>query len=179
MSETIIANRYAVPFLQLAKEQGVLEDVNRDMELLREACESNPQLKAVLSNPSIRGYKKLAILKSIFSQQVHSLTISLFDVIDRRNREEVLYSLSKEFGRLYKEHHNIQEVEVTSASPLTDALRSELSAKLANQLNKKIELHEQVRPELIGGLVVKIGDRLIDNSISTALQRLELSFEKN
>lgn len=179
MSEVSISLRYAQPLLELALEKGIADDINRDMELLRDSCDVSPELKAILRNPVIRGYKKLSILKAIFTKDVHPLTMSLFDVIDRRNREEILYTLSVEFIRLYKEHRGIAQATVISAVPLNDASRENLIAKLTEQLGKKIELTEQVDQALIGGLMIKVGNSLIDNSIRTGLKRLKMNFSNS
>jgi F-type H+-transporting ATPase subunit delta len=179
MSDITIAYRYAKPLLELAQEKGILEEVNQDMELLKEACEANYEFQAVLKNPIIRGYKKLAILKALFKDKVNPLTMMLFDVIDTRNREEILYTLSVEFTRLYKEHKGIQEVIVETAVALSAAARETLKASLAQQLKKEIELKEVVKPHLIGGMIVKIGNSLIDNSIMNSLKRLKMSFTQN
>jgi F-type H+-transporting ATPase subunit delta len=179
MSEITIAQRYAQPFLELALEQGIAGDINRDMELLRDSCNASHELKAVLSNPVIRGYKKLAILKAIFSKEVHPLTLTFFDVIDRRNREEVLYTVSSEFIRLYKEHKGIAQVTVITAVALNDSSRQELINKLTKELGKEIELTEQVDNTLIGGLMIKMGNSLVDNSIRTGLKRLQMNFSNS
>lgn len=179
MSEVSISLRYAQPLLELALEKGIADDINRDMELLRDSCDVSPELKAILRNPVIRGYKKLSILKAIFTKDVHPLTMSLFDVIDRRNREEILYTLSVEFIRLYKEHRGIAQATVISAVPLNDTSRENLIAKLTEQLGKKIELTEQVDQALIGGLMIKVGNSLIDNSIRTGLKRLKMNFSNS
>ncbi len=176
MSEVTIAYRYTKPLLDLALEQGVAEDINRDMELLHDACDTCFELKAVLRSPIIRGYKKHAILKAIFEGKVHPLTLSLFEVIDRRNREEILYTLSEEFIRLYKVHKGIQEVTVVVPMALTDASRESLIAKLTAQLGKQIELTEQIDASLIGGMMIRVGNSLVDNSIRTGLKRMEMDF---
>jgi F-type H+-transporting ATPase subunit delta len=179
MSETTIAYRYAKPLMDLALEKGILEEVARDMELLKDACDSNYELQAVLKNPIIRGYKKLAILKALFGNLVNPLTLMLFDVIDTRNREEILYTLSTEFIRLYKEHKNIQQVTIVSAVELTDEIRTSIKTKLAKELNKEIELQEEINPNLIGGFILKIGNSLIDNSLLSGLKRLKRNFNQN
>ncbi len=179
MTEITIAERYAQPLLALALEKSIAEDINRDMELLRDACDANFELKAILRNPIIRGYKKLAILKAIFSNEVHTVTMSFFNLIDTRNREEILYTVSTEFIRLYKEHKGIAQATVITAYPLSDSARQELTAKLTQQLGKQIELAEQIDATLIGGMMIKVGNSLIDNSIRTGLKRLQMNFSNS
>jgi len=179
MSEVTIAYRYTKPLLDLALEKGIAEEVNNDMLLLRDACDTSFELKSILRNPAIRGYKKLAILKAIFREKVQPLTLSLFDVIDRRNREGILYTLSVEFTHLYKKHKGIEEITVISAVPLTDSARQSLIDKLVAQLGKQVEVTEQVDASLIGGMMIKIGNSLIDNSIRSELKRLEMNFSNS
>lgn len=179
MTEATIAQRYAQPLLDLALEKGIAEEIYRDMELLHDSCDASHELKAILRNPIIRGYKKLAILKAIFSNNVNPLTISFFDVIDRRNREEILYTVSVEFIRLFKEYKGIVQVSTVTAVPLSEASRQNLIAKLTQQLGKQVELTEEVNEALIGGMMIKIGDSLIDNSIRTGLKRLQMNFSNS
>jgi len=176
MSENNIAYRYAKPLLDMAIEQKQLEEVNRDMTLLRNACRNTPELLAVLRNPIIRGYKKFAILKAIFEKEISPLTLGLLKLMGDKNRENLLFETSKVFEQLYNEEKGILEVKVTTTLPLSTDLRSALMKKLEAGLKKTIKLEEVVDESLIGGFVINIGNNLLDNSLKAALKRLKLDF---
>ncbi len=176
MSEENVAFRYAKPLLELSIEKGTVDEVYQDMVLLKETCDQNRELLAILKNPVIRGYKKFSILKALFEKEFSPLTLSMIEIMARKNRESVLYALSTEFKRLYNEHKNIQEVTLISSVALSDPLKEELKKKLENGLKKTIHLQEKINPELIGGFVVQIGSSQIDNSLKNSLQRLKMNF---
>lgn len=176
MSEKNIAYRYAKPLLDMAIEQKQLEEVNRDMVLLRDACRKTPQLLAVLRNPIIRGYKKYAILKAIFEKEISPLTLGLLKLMGDKNRENLLFETSQVFEQLYNEHKGILEVKVTTTFPLTADLRSALMKKLETSLKKTIKLEEVIDETLIGGFILNVGNNLVDNSLRAALKRLKLDF---
>jgi F-type H+-transporting ATPase subunit delta len=80
---------------------------------------------------------------------------------------------------LYKSHHNIIEAIVITPVTISDDVRAQLISKLSSQLNATIELIEKIDPSLVGGIVVKVGDQLIDTSISGKIKRLEQEFSTN
>lgn len=176
MSEQAIAIRYAKPLLELAEEQGVLDKVNDDMQLFKSTVGENSELFFILRNPIVKGYKKLKILRELFGSRVQALTLSIFEIMSRKNRDSVLYDVSKEFIRLYNEKMGIEHVKVQTAIALPEDLKQELKNKLAAQLNKTIILQEVVKPDLLGGFIIHVGNSQIDNTIKNSLQRLKLNF---
>jgi F-type H+-transporting ATPase subunit delta len=178
MSEKAVALRYAQPLLELALEQNALDKVYEDMILFKETGEENPELLAILRNPIIKGHKKLAILKGLFESKVQKLTVSIFEIMSRKNRESILHEMSKQFIELYYIEKGIQIVRIETSVALSDALKKELKDKLAQELQKTIILKEEVKSELLGGFILHIGNSQIDNSIKNSLQRLKLNFIK-
>ncbi len=177
MSDKNVAYRYAKPIMDLANEKGVLDQVYADMQLLRTTCEQNSQFMAVLRNPVIRGFKKYAILKALFADKINTLTLQLFELMGRKDRENILYDLSAVFIDLYNEQKGIQKVTVISAVPLEIDQKADLQAKLAQQLKKIIEITEEVDASLLGGLIIQVGEnQIIDNSVRSQLKRLRLKF---
>jgi F-type H+-transporting ATPase subunit delta len=81
MSQSIVAYRYAKSLIDLATETGVVNEVNKDMDLFISVCQENDQLVAVLKNPIVRHSKKLAILKALFLGKVHDVTFSIFTIL--------------------------------------------------------------------------------------------------
>jgi len=180
MSEYRVASRYAKSLLELAEEQGALEDVLKDMEQFTELCKESRDFVLMLKNPIIKHDKKNAILKKIFGGSAHKLTLAIFDIITRKNREAVLPGIAKEFKNQYRVHKSIEEARVTSAVPLTDDIKKELESIVKKISSKKtVELVEEIDKDLIGGFILKVGDRQIDDSIKSKIKALELKFSKN
>ena len=180
MSEVRVASRYAKSLLELAHEQGKLEEVHKDMLLLNTICKENYDFVLVLKNPTIKNDKKRAILEAIFKGKVSDLTMAIFDIITRKNRESVLSSIASEFHQQYNVFMSIEKATVTTAVEIDKDLRSSFE-KIVKQISdqKEVELEEVVDEKIIGGYVLKVGDRQIDDSIKSKIKELELKFSKN
>jgi F-type H+-transporting ATPase subunit delta len=179
MSEIRVAARYAKSLLELAKEQGIVEQVNQDMLLFAETCERNRSLALALKSPVIRHQQKLAILKATFEKRVSPTTFSIFNIITQKNREVILYAIAKEFHRQYNEYKNIQLAQVTTTFPLDEAMRTQFKQIVQQKTGKIAELEEKVDPQLIGGFVLRVGDWQIDESLRSRLLSLKYKFMQN
>lgn len=173
MSQHRVAVRYAKAILDLAQEKGVLNEVYNDMEFFEKTCDDNPELAAVLQNPIIASFKKLAILKQLLTGKVNPLTISFFEIIAKKNREEVLYVTAKEFETQYEAFKNIARAQITTTIPLTDDLRTQITEVVAKATNKTIRLYEKVDTNLIGGFVLTINNNQLDGSVKSQLNKIK------
>lgn len=178
MHESRVASRYAKSLIDLSKEQNILEDVNRDMNLFLNICKGTPQLVRVMKNPIINHDKKLAILREMLQNKVHRITFAMFDIIGRKHREGYLYEISKEFVRQYKEMKGIHSAEIITTQPITDEQRSRFTQMVANN-GQQVELKETVDEKIIGGFILKMGDRQIDESVKSKLLKLKSNFRDN
>ena len=179
MSDIRVASRYAKSLLDLAQEKGILEQVQQDMVLFTKTVKENRDFALFLGNPIINHGKKLAILKSIFTGKVSDLTLKFFLILSQKNREAILATAATEFEKQYNDLKGIAIAHVTTATPLTPQLRTQLSEKVAQQTGKIIQLQENVDPDLIGGLILRIGDSQVDDSIRTNLRNLKSKFKEN
>lgn len=180
MSVIRVASRYTKSLLDLAVEQGQLEAVHQDMIRLLDLAESNREFKVMLKSPVISADKKLKVLNALFADAKSSLTKSFFAVVAQKGREGVLLDIAKEFHRQYNLYNHIQEAEVVT----TYALDEEMRATFVNLVKEvsgkeKVELKEKTDPELIGGFVLTVGDKQIDESLSSKLNHLKLQFTQN
>ena len=124
MSTYRIASRYAKPLLDLAVEQNVLDAVKADMVGFVSLCETNRDFLLMLKSPIIPHLKKAEILKMIFEGKAHKLTLSVFDIIARKNRESLLEDIAKEFVRQYNTKMGLINAVVTTTFPIDDKMRS-------------------------------------------------------
>lgn len=177
LSEKRVAYRYAKSILDLAQEKGVLDEVYRDMEFFEKTLDENTELRAVMRNPIIYSYRKLTILKKLFEGKLHPVTMSFFEIIARKNREEVLYAAAKEFEHLYEEAKGIQRAVLTSAVPVTAEIRQKAIDLVKAATGREVKLEEKIKPELIGGFTITYDDdKQIDASVRTKLKVLETEF---
>lgn len=176
MSEFKVASRYAKSLIDLSQEQGNLETVRKDMEQFIAVLRASKELQAVLKNPIIKQDKKNNILNRLFSEKIHPSITAFFNIMVRKGRGGILYATAKEFIREYNEVKGIVNATVTSAVALSTANLNALKKVIASEINADVILENKIDESLIGGFVVKVGDRQIDASIAGKLQKLERHF---
>ena len=179
MSDQRIAYRYAKALIELAEEQKALTHVWEDMKLVAAVCKENYAFRLMLNNPVITHDKKLKILTALFGKSAHKITISYIQIITRKNRERFLESTAVEFNRLYNIKKGIEEASVTTTFELDESLRDEFQKVVKDITGNEVILNEKVDKELLGGFVLKIQDRQIDESVRSKLRELEFKFEEN
>ncbi|MCV9388679.1 ATP synthase F1 subunit delta [Reichenbachiella ulvae] len=178
MSEHRIATRYAKSLLELASEKGILEEIAKDMESFTAVCKESRDLFLMIKNPIVVHGKKLTILEKIFQGKVNEMTLAFFKLLTRKKRESYLPEVAKAFTELYYEHKGIIESTITTVAPISADIRKEVEAIVKKITNKEVVLTEKINEDLIGGFVLKIGDRQIDYSISSKLRELKLKFSQ-
>ncbi|MEQ8903665.1 ATP synthase F1 subunit delta [Ekhidna sp.] len=178
MSAGRIAVRYATPILELAEEKKILDNVKEDMDVFLAVCEENKDFALMLKSPIISHLKKAEILKKIFTGKVNELTLQAFDIVTRKNRESLLDKIAEEFLHLYNVKKGLEEVSVTTSIELDADMRKAFE-KLAKEISgKEPLLKEKVDPEIVGGYILKMGDRQLDDSVSGQLKDIKLKFSK-
>src|SRR5690606_12244945 len=179
MTDSRAASRYVKSLLDLAVEKNAWEEVHRDMVLFSEVAAKSRPFSLLLQNPIIKHDQKLAVLERVFEGKVHSLTKAFFEIITRKNREPILVSIAREFHNAYNKYKGIGTEVVRSASPLDARARAEFEQLVKGYSEKtEVELIEEVDSDLVGGFILKIGDRQIDASISSKLKALKLQFSE-
>jgi len=167
------AARYAKSVIELAQEQKSLEKVKEDMLLFTQVINDNRELEVVLKNPIVPADKKKAILKALFEKRIQPLTYKAFELIVSKNRESILDEIAVEFVNEYNVLKGISVATVTTPYTLDEKQRKEISKIVADITGMKVELTEIVDESLIGGFVLKIGDKQIDESVKSKLANIQ------
>lgn len=180
MSAYRVASRYAKALLELAVENNELEQVHGDMLRMLQYADQNPDFLDAIQSPVISSEHKLKVIHSLAGKQTSSLSLKFFDLVSKKGREGILPEMASGFHRLYNEHHGIQKADVVATVQLDDALRKSLKDIVMEVSGKdKVELIERIDPKLIGGFILRIEDRQLDESIKSKLQQLRLGFTQN
>jgi F-type H+-transporting ATPase subunit delta len=175
-----VAFRYAKSIAGLAQEKGILDEVHQDMLLFSHTCQANSELRAMLRNPIITHSKKNAVIKALFTNRMNAMTLALFDLIGKKHREASLEGIATEFHLLYNSVQGIQNAEVITAVAIDDQMRAGfVEAVKAMSGKARVELKEKLDPELIGGFVLRVGDRQVDDSVRNRLSDLRMLFSHN
>jgi F-type H+-transporting ATPase subunit delta len=131
----------------------------------------------MLKSPIIESDKKSQIIKELFTDRVHKMTMSFYDIITKKNREKFLPAIAREFHIQYNSSHKIGMAKVTTVFPLDDSLRADFKQLISNFTDENtVELEEEIDQELIGGYQLKIGWNQIDESLRGKLNKLKLKF---
>jgi len=180
MSASRIAARYAKSLIDFGKEEGQLETIATDMKWFLEAVKSKDLLN-LLKSPIVSKSKKKDVFDAIFGENLSKTTNTFFNIILTKSREDIIPEIASEFDIQYKILNHISKVKLTTASPLTSEAIKQIEAKLltSNATDENIELETAVNPDLIGGYVLEIGDKLYDDSIAFKLNKLKSEFSDN
>lgn len=173
MLENAIARRYASALFTLAQEQGKIDDFQKELESVIKTVESSPELAATLDNQLMEAYIKKDVVHQIFTGQVSDTTVDFLKVVLDKRREMYLKDIYNYFVAAANESRNLRDAEVVSARELTEADLAEVKAKLEKMTGKTIRLTSKVDQSIIGGLVVRIGDKIIDGSVTKRLELLK------
>jgi len=179
MSDIRVAARYAKSLIDLAQEKGVLEEVHADMQLFSKTVRDNRDFKLFLTNPIIKHDKKLVILQRVFQNKVQPLTQTFFSIVTQKHREAILDSVATEFIRQYNVIKGIEIASITTAVPLSPELRAQVNQKIASLTGKTVQLIEKVDQNMIGGFILRVGDKQVDDTIRTDLRHLKQKFKEN
>lgn len=179
MKNPRLSNRYAKALFDFAQEKGQIEEVNRDLALIKETLKGNGEMQAVLNSPVIPPAKKHTLFASVFQSMISETTFLFLDVIIRKKREPALATICDEFVKFYNDFHHIKTVKLTSAMPLSADLVENIRAMLAEQTKQTILIEQIVQPDIIGGFRLKMDDNYLDASIIAKLNRLRNEFAHN
>ncbi|MCF8230502.1 MAG: ATP synthase F1 subunit delta [Bacteroidales bacterium] len=179
MKNTIVARRYARALFEFATEQNLLEEVKKDIELLLKVIRENKEFRLMLKSPVIKSEKKKNIMKDIFRDTMHEVTLRYLMIIISKRRESYLDGISDEFIELYKELKNIVTAHFITAVKMDKDIRMQVIDLLKKQTGGEIEFIEEIKEELIGGFVLQYKDKKYDDSIARQLTDLRKDFEVN
>jgi len=179
MAQSRATIRYAKALFQLAVEQGVLEQSYQDMVLIDAACAENKELLLLLKSPIVKTDKKIKILEEIFEKKINKATMSFINIIAKKKREGLLALVASSFIALYKTHNKIETATVISATPLDEETRVEMINFIKKNGDKKVELTEKIDKSIIGGAIIRMGDKQLDASVSREISKLRQLFNKN
>ena len=179
MKATRLSSRYAKSLLSLVVEQKKLEDTLSDMKHIKSICSENKDLSLLLKSPIVKTDKKISILSEIFSTSVSDVTMSFIHIITSKKREMYLEGIAESFISLYKVHNNIETVTLTTAVPIDENTKSEILSYIKKNGKTDVELTEIIDQDILGGMIVKIGDKQLDASVIRDIKELKKTFNKN
>ncbi|MGG1634723.1 F0F1 ATP synthase subunit delta [Paenibacillus sp. MCAF9] len=175
--DAVVAKRYAKALFEVAQQQKVVSEVQEQLKLIVQALEQDADIEKFLSVPSIAPEQKIAVLKAAFGDRVSSLVFNTVQILITRRRQDIIAEVYAAYTKVAGDSLGQAHATVYSAQALSDAELANVAAQFGQLTGKAIIAEQIVEPSLLGGVQVRIGDRLYDGSLSGKLERLQKSFK--
>ncbi|MFV0438622.1 MAG: F0F1 ATP synthase subunit delta [Desulfopila sp.] len=178
MKQTILARRYAKALFSVGKEQGTYEAYNDALQALGTLFAETPEVNDALTNPLYPVEIREKVMSGIVKSMEADLVLGNFlKLLVEKKRAEILPEIAEEFQTLVDDEKNISHGSVVSAVELSDALQTKVQTTLERLTGKQVELTVSVDPSIIGGIIAKVGDLVLDGSIKAQLAGLKDSIK--
>ncbi|MDX8363699.1 F0F1 ATP synthase subunit delta [Cytobacillus sp. Hm23] len=173
MSKEIVAKRYALALFQLAKEQNILDEIGEELRVVKQVFTDNEQFLSVLHHPKVSVAKKKASLQEAF-KSASSVVVNTLSLLVERHRLNIVVDVVNEFLSLSNDERGVADAKVFTVKPLSDVEKNTLSNVFATKVGKQsLNIENIVDHTLIGGIKIRIGNRIYDGSVSSKLERIE------
>jgi F-type H+-transporting ATPase subunit delta len=179
MGASQVASRYARALIVLAQEKGQLEGVNEDMLLIKKTVLENRDLRLMLDSPIVKSEQKEKVLQAIFAGKIGEVSLKFLDLLVKKKRESLIDDMTFEFEKQYMLIKGVIRAEVVSVEPLTAQQREEVKRIIREVDNKEVELIERLDPSILGGIIIRIGDKQIDHSVAGKLRAYKAQLIRN
>ncbi|MFT5714184.1 MAG: F-type H+-transporting ATPase subunit delta [Flavobacterium sp.] len=172
MASTRAAIRYAKAILEIAESKGLAVAVSEDMNSIASTINGNLELSTFIQNPTLKVEVKENVLLEVFAN-TNNVTKMLFRLLFENKRFEILETIALEYNNLFDIMNGVEVAKVTTAIPMDAALETKVLAKIATLSDKKITIENIVDSSIIGGFILRIGDKQYNASIANRLQVLK------
>ena len=172
MNDSTIAVRYARALFLSATENGTLDEVREDMDLILDVSGTR-EFKFLLESPVISVSRKLDLLYMIFSDNVQPATKGLLKVVVKNNRELFLPDIARKYHQLYKSHKGIRTAHLVSAREIQKETQEKILSLIREAFQSEIELTTEQNAALIGGFLIRTENLQYDASIATSLRKVK------
>ncbi|GAE92502.1 ATP synthase delta chain [Gracilibacillus boraciitolerans JCM 21714] len=173
MSNTNVAKRYAEALFQIAVEKETIDFLETELTTVKEVFQTNQEILPFLQHPKVNVKEKKQLLNEAFAGFSKDVLHTLSLLVDRHN-EEIIPDVVDHFISFANEANGIKQATVFSVRALTDAEKEEISQVFTKKLNvKELKIDNQIDPEIIGGVKIKVDNTIYDGSVKGKLDRLE------
>ena len=173
------ALRYAKAALSLAQDQNKATEVNDNMLLIANTIRESDELKSFLNNPVLKADAKLNVINNLFNNEINAITQGVLKILVSNKRLALLPYVAKQFSVLFDKLQGVEVAKVTTAVPLTTALKDKVLAKVKELTSKEVTVENIVDESIVGGFILQIGDKQFDASITGKLNNLHNNFQTN
>ena len=175
MSIEIVADKYSSAMFELAQEQNKLDLMEEQLGYVASVMDEQPELSSFLENPTVTEDAKIKLIGKIFESSLDKVALHFIYVMIKRGRDCYIKQTIAAFIKKSREARGILEATVTVAEPITADIEASVQAKLREVTGKDVILSVRQDPSIMGGIIIQVGDKRIDGSVSRRLQELEKS----
>ena len=179
MSDRTVARRYAGALYDEAEQQDIVEKIDEDIALIRESLDGSRQLVNFFDSPIIGREKKERVVRELFAERVEPLMLHFLLLLIKKKRETLLPNIARAYRRLRDEQLGVTEALVRVPGALDEKEREHLKDRLEAMTGGQVRLQVRKDPDLVGGLVVRIGDTVYDGSVQHQLESLRERMEQH
>src|SRR5919205_3908268 len=172
-----IAEVYARSLFEVAKEHDVLDRVHDELGQFTEALSDDRTLQVFLFSPYFSSEEKREGVKKIVSDADERF-VNFLELVAERHRMPAMFRIKREFDALWADERKLLPVTVTSAVELHEGLAEEIGKRIQEQTGRTVELSSNVDPDVLGGLMVRVGNKVLDGTVRNRLERLRKQVAK-
>lgn len=172
MRDTTVARSYAEALFELGEKHGAHDDLAQGLNTVTSLLGADPRIRAFLETPKIDVSQKRRVLRSTLEEQVSPLFMNFVLVVLQKRRQRLLRTIAAEYRELLDEKLGRLHVQVTLAHEPDDVTEQSITTELSRILGRSVIPHISVDPALLGGIVVRYGDRVLDGSLRRRLMSL-------
>ncbi|OEF96778.1 F0F1 ATP synthase subunit delta [Desulfuribacillus alkaliarsenatis] len=178
MIQTTVATRYAEALFAIAKENNSFDQLELELTTIDQAMEANEDFKKLLNHPHVAKEDKKRLLADVFATSISEVTVNFLNLLIDKQRQDIFSQIVKSFIVISNEARGIADATVVSVSALTDTQLEQIRATFKELIGKDLRITTEIDKDIIGGFIVRIGDRVYDSSIKTQLDRFKVSLRE-
>jgi F-type H+-transporting ATPase subunit delta len=173
-----VPGRYATALFELAQEEGEIDSTSANLSRFQALLDQSEDLRRLVRSPVFSAEDQLAALDAICAKaEIGSLALNFLRLVTRNRRLFAIADMIKAYRTLIAQARGEIAAEVTSAEPLGQQHVNDLKAAIKSTVGRDVDLALKVDPAILGGLIVKVGSRMVDNSLKTKLQNLRIAMK--
>jgi len=180
MYRSLITVRYAKALFLKAQEDEILDDIIADIRFVHHTFDKHPEILTVINHPVTYTSQKKNVIHAIFIDKIHPITLDFLLLIVKNHREYYFRDIFRNFVDFYNDTKGIKTVELTTAVKVGDEERADMKAYIQKAFQaREISFTEKVNPEIIGGFIIQIEDKLLDVSVRKQLNKIRHDLMNN
>lgn len=169
----LVTKRYATALFDLATETNKAAQFEQEASMIYDILAREPEFLQILNHPQVLQEEKIKLVETVFEGRVSDEFVGLLALTVKKSRQDLILDILNMFLDMVKEANGVLKATVTSAVSLDDQQLAQIRSNIQKNTGKQIELTAEVDKSIIGGLVIRVGDKVIDGSIAGQMQALK------